>query len=53
LQCTIALFVAFYAKAEPTPENAPVARVGNTVLAKNGSAFVVSPESIAKDPPST
>jgi len=43
----IALFVAFCAKADPTPNSAPVANFGRTVFAKNGKAFAAKP---ARDP---
>ena len=48
----IALFVAFCAKADPTPLNAPVANVGRTVFAKKGKAFAAKPARNPRDPPS-
>ena len=48
----IALFVAFCAKANPTPQSAPVANVGRTVFAKNGKVFAAKPANIERNPPS-
>ena len=48
----IALFVAFCAKADPTPLNAPVANVERTVFAKKGKAFAAKPARNPRDPPS-
>jgi len=36
-------FITFCAKADPTPDSAPVANVGRTVFAKNGRAFAAKP----------
>ena len=48
----MALFVTFCAKADPTPDSAPVANVGRTVFAKNGRAFAAKPAYNDKNPPS-
>ena len=48
----LALFVAFYAKADPTPDSIPVANVGGTVFAKNGKALAAKPANIKRNPPS-
>jgi len=44
------LFVAFCAKADPTPDSAPVANVGRTVFAKNGRAFAANPARNPRNP---
>jgi len=44
----IALFVAFCATAEPTPQSAPVANIGRMVFARNGKAFAAKPASIPR-----
>jgi len=48
----MALFVAFCAKADPTPLNAPVANVGRMVFAKKGNAFAAIPARKPRKPPS-
>jgi len=48
----IALFVAFCAKANATPDIAPVVNVGKTVFAKNGKAFAAKPANIERNLPS-
>jgi len=46
----MALFVAFCAKTDPTPESAPVANVGKTVFARNGRAFAAKPANHERNP---
>jgi len=47
----IALFVAFWAKAHPTPESAPFANVWRTVFVKNGRAFAAKPAKNERNSP--
>jgi len=48
----MALLVAFWASADPTPDSAAVANVGRTVFAKKGKAFAARPARSPRNPPS-